>query len=257
MEYEIIKKAFKLGNSAGVLLPIGWKDKKVSIKLIDRSVPQEILEILEKKELLKNTIGIFLAGSYARGEETEPSDIDVLVITDNINKQIKIGKYEMIFISKDKFEKSLIRSIYLASLINEAKAILNSDLLENFRNKIRKISIKKHLDEISSITKINEKSVEIDTELNEKVQDETLYSIVLRLRELYLIECLKNNKKPSNKEFVSLIRKIASEEPYKAYLRVKNDLKTKKIVPVEEAMRLINEIKKRMANLRQGHGKKN
>ncbi|KKT25443.1 MAG: RNA methylase, NOL1/NOP2/sun family [Candidatus Magasanikbacteria bacterium GW2011_GWA2_43_9] len=29
MESEIIKKAFKLGNSAGVLLPIEWKDRKV------------------------------------------------------------------------------------------------------------------------------------------------------------------------------------------------------------------------------------
>lgn len=254
MKYEIIKQAFKLGNSAGVLLPIEWKDKKVAIKLIDKSITQEILEILDEKGLLKNTIGIFLAGSYARGEETESSDIDVLIVTDNIDKQIKTGKYEIIFISKDKFEKSILKNLYLASLINESRAILNDYSLKYYKNKVRGILIKKHFDEIKSITKINEKSIEIDQEMKEKVSDETLYSIVLRLREMYLIECLKNSKNPSKKEFMDLIKRIASEESYNAYLRIKNDLKPKKVISVKEAMSLIDEIKKRIRNLE--HGKK-
>jgi predicted nucleotidyltransferase len=254
MKTEIIKQAFKLGNSAGVLLPIEWKGRKVVIKLIDRSISQELMEILGEKDLLKSTIGIFLAGSYARGEETEESDIDILIITDNINKQIKIGKYELILISKDKFEKSILNSIYLASLINESKAIINDDLLKYYKNKIKGILIKKHLDEIKSITKINEKSVEIDEEMGKMVLDETLYSIILRLRELYLIECLRNNKNPSNKEFLNLITKVASEESYFAYVRVKNDLKSKKVISVKEAKALIEEIKKRVRTLE--HGKK-
>lgn len=254
MKYEIIKQTFKLGNSAGVLLPIEWKDKKVAIKLIDKSITQEILEILDEKDLLKNTIGIFLAGSYARGEETESSDIDVLIVTDNIDKQIKTGKYEIIFISKDKFEKSILKNLYLASLINESRAILNDYSLKYYKNKVRGILIKKHFDEIKSITKINEKSIEIDQEMKEKVSDETLYSIVLRLREMYLIECLKNSKNPSKKDFIDLIKKVASEESYNAYLRIKNDLKPKKVIPVKEAMSLIDEIKKRVRNLE--HGKK-
>ena len=254
MRNEIIKQAFKLGNSAGVILPIEWKDKKVVIKLIDKSIQQEIIEILDERDLLKNTIGIFLAGSYARGEETESSDIDILVVTDCIDKQIKIGKYEIILISKNKFEKAIIKNLYLVSLINEAKVILNNDFLKYYKDKTSKILIKKHLDEIKSITKINEGFVKIDEELGEKVADETLYSIVLRLRELYLIECLKNNKNQSNKEFVNLIRIIASEESYNAYLRTKNDSKSKKVIPVNEAKALINEIKRRVRNLE--HGKK-
>ncbi|MBI3623854.1 DUF2080 family transposase-associated protein [Candidatus Pacearchaeota archaeon] len=254
MKNEIIKQVFKLGNSGGVLLPIDWRDKKVIIKLIDKSITQEIIEILDEKDVLKNTMGIFLAGSYAREEETESSDIDILIITDNLNKQMKIGKYEIIFISRDKFEKSIASSLYLASLINEAKAILNEDFIKYYKSKVQNIPIKKHLDEIKSITKINEKSVRIDMELNDKVMDEILYSIILRLRELYLIECIKNNKKPSNKEFVNIIKKIATEESYKAYLRIKNDLKPKKIITAEEAMALIDEIKKRVKDLR--HGKK-
>ena len=254
MKNEIIKQAFKLGNSAGVLLPIEWREKKVSIKLIDKSISQEIIEILDEKDLLKNTIGIFLAGSYARGEETEISDIDVLIVTNNVDKQIKIGKYEIILISKDKFEKSIIKSLYLVSLINEANAILNESFLEYWKNKIQSISIKKHIDDIKSMTRINEKMIEIDEELGEKILDETLYSIVLRLRELYLIECLRNAKKPTNKQFIGLIKRIASEESYNAYLRIKNDLKSKKVISAREARALIDEIKKRVANLE--HGKK-
>ncbi|MEK6873679.1 MAG: nucleotidyltransferase domain-containing protein [Nanoarchaeota archaeon] len=254
MKSEIIKQAFKLGNSAGVLLPIDWKDKKVVIKLIDKSISQEILEILDEKDLLKNTIGIFLAGSYARGEETEASDVDVLIVTDNIDKQIKVGKYEIIFISRAKFDKSILKSLYLFSLINEAKAILNEDFLKYWQNKIQDIPIKKHLDGIKSMTRINEKMIEIDEELGEKVLDGTIYSIILRLRELYLIECLKNAKKPNNKDFISLIKRIASEESYSAYLRIKNDLKSRKVIPVNEARALIDEIKRRVNNL--VHGKK-
>lgn len=255
MKTEIIKQAFKLGNSAGVLLPIEWKDKKVTIKLIDKSITEEILEILDEKDLLKNTIGVFLAGSYARGEETESSDIDILIVTDSINKQIKIGNYQIVFISKEKMDKSIKTGLYLVSLINEAKAILNNDLLRIYKSRNKEISIRKHLDDIKSVTKINEQAVKIDEELGEKVPDGTLYSLVLRLRELYLIECLRNNKIQSNKEFLSIIKKIASEESYNAYLRIKNDLKSKKIVSVKEARALIDEIKRKIRILEYGKKK--
>src|SRR3989304_957447 len=101
MQNEIIKQAFKLGNSAGVILPIEWKDKKVVIKLIDKSIQQEIIEILDERDLLKN-----------------------------------------------KIEKAIIKNLYLVSLINEAKVILNNDFLKYYKDKTSKILIKKHLDEI-------------------------------------------------------------------------------------------------------------
>lgn len=255
MKYEIIKQAFKLGNSAGVLLPIEWKDKRVIVKLIDRSITRDIFEILDKRDMLKNTISIFLAGSYARGEETESSDIDVLVVTDCVDKQIKIGKYDIFFISKNRFEKTVKESLYLASLINEAKAILNDDLLKYYKTKVKDILIKKHLVDIKSVTKINEKVVVIDEESGEKVMDETIYSVILRLREIYLIECLRNKKNPSNKEFLNLIRRVASEESYNAYLRIKNNLKSRRVVSVKETIALIGEIKERIRDLEHGEKK--
>ena len=255
MKNEVIKQAFKLGNSAGVLLPIEWKGRKVAVKLIDRSISQEMFEILEEQGLLKNVVGIFLAGSYARGEEKEGSDIDIIVITDIINKQIKIGKYEIVFISREKIDKSIKTSLYLISLLKESKAILNINLLEEYKRKIKGISVGKHIREIESITRINDEAVNISEELKENVPDETLYSVILRLRELYLIECLNNNKNPSNKELLSLIKKFAGEEAYNAYIRIKNDLKPRKVVSVEETRALLNEIRKRIKVLE--HGKEN
>ncbi len=249
METEIIKQAFKLGNSAGIVLPVEWRDKKVVVKLIEKSITKEIIDILDERGFLQDVMGIYLTGSYARGEENEGSDVDILVITNGIDKQIKAGKYEIVLVSKEKADKSLKSSLYLASLLNEARAILNNYLLEEYKSKIKEISLKKQINRIKSALRINNEAIDISEKLGEKVADETLYSVVLRLRELYLIECLKKNKEYSNKEFLKLIKKIASQESYNAYLRVKNDLKSKKVISVNEVKSLLSELEKRIKKL--------
>ncbi len=243
IKQELIKQAFKLGNSAGVLLPVAWQNRKVAVKLVERSINQEIIEILEERDILKNVIGIYLTGSYARGEETEESDIDILVITDEIDKQLKIGKYEIIMVSREKFEKLVLKSLYYASLLFEAKTIINNFYLILYRDKIKNLTIKNNLDIIKSITNINELNIKIDEELEEKVEDGTVYSLVLRLRELYIIDCLRNDKLQTKKEFLAIIKKIASEECYNAYLRIKNDARPKKVILTQEALALVYEIK--------------
>jgi len=253
MKSEIIKQAFRLGNSAGVLLPIEWRDKKVKIQLIDKSITQNILEILEEKDLLKNVIGIFLAGSYARGEETGSSDVDILVITDSIDKQIKVREYEILIVSKKRFEKNIKNSLYLASLINESKTILNNDFIKEYKIKILGLPIKKHLEEIKSIIKINEESIDIDKQMEKNVSDGTIYSIVLRLRELYLIECLKNNKKPYNNEFIGMIQNITgSVEEYNSYLRIKNNKLSKSVIKTSQAKKLLDFMKNKIKTLEYG-----
>ncbi len=253
MESEIIKQTFKLGNSAGVLLPKEWKDKKVKIQLIEKSITDDILEILKEKNLLVHVIGIYLTGSYARGEESPSSDVDILIITDNINKQLKIREYEIVFVSREKFEKNIKKSLYLASLVNESKTILNNYFIDNYKKSIIKISIKKNLEEIKSIIKINEKSIDIDKQMKQNIPDETIYSIILRLRELYLINCIINNKKCSNYEFTGKIKEISgSIEPYNAYLRIKNDKPSKKVINIEDSRKLIDFIKKSIKKLENG-----
>jgi hypothetical protein len=50
------------------------------------------------------------------------------------------------------------------------------------------------------------------------------------------------------KDFINIIERIASREAFDAYLRIKNDLKPKKVIPTREARALINQIKSNNIN---------
>ena len=240
MQSEIIKQAIKLGNSAGVVLPKNWKDKKVKIQLIEKSITEEVIDILFNENLLEEVIGIYLVGSYARDEESLGSDIDILVITENLNKQIKKGNYELVLISKEKFEKNIEKNLYILSLVKEAKTILNNDFIKNYKKTEIKIPLKKYLSEIKKITQINKETINLNKELNEKVSDGTAYSLILRLRELCLIECLIKNKICTNKKFLEVVQNISgSLESYNAYIRIKNNNPSRETLETKEAEKLI------------------
>ncbi len=236
MKQEIIKQTIKFGNSSGVILPNTWKNKKVRVQLVETSIIQDTIEILQQKELLEETIGIYLVGSYARGEETEKSDIDLLVITENIDKQIKTGNYEITLISKKRFKEKISKSLYLLSMVKEAKTLINKNFIKDYKTSALEISIKKYLNEISSLIKFNEEILDLNKELNEKIEDGTIYSLVLRLRELYLIDCLKTNKTCNKKDFLKL---IDNEQLYNAYLRIKNNSQSKNNSSIKDSEQLV------------------
>ena len=75
MEKGIVKTVGKWGNSAGILLPREWLGNQVKIILIDRTseIKKEVLSMLD--DCLEDMIGIYLVGSYARGEQQEDSNI--------------------------------------------------------------------------------------------------------------------------------------------------------------------------------------
>ena len=116
METKLLKPIVRMGNSACVMLPKAWINGKARVELIQEplNITKDVFEIL--KPYLKDVLGIYLVGSYARGEETQESDIDILVITENINKKINKGKYDTVIPYKyknipksdnEKFIKSL------------------------------------------------------------------------------------------------------------------------------------------------------
>lgn len=119
----VIKQAIRLGNSSGVILPKSWEYRKVKVELLEDSVASDILDILRKKNLLGEAIGIYLTGSYAREEETIESDIDVLVVTSKKNGFVKEGNYEIMVISEKKLKQNLENSLYVYSMVMEARTI--------------------------------------------------------------------------------------------------------------------------------------
>ena len=241
---ELIKKIVRIGNSSGVVLPKEWLNGKARVELIEKpaNTQKVIFEILEQD--LADVEGIYLVGSYARKEENEKSDIDVLVITHKTNKKIIHGKYEVILISYDSLKNVLEKNILpFLPMIIEAKAIVNDKLLNYFRNiKLTKKNLSWHIDSTKSILKVNKEKIELDREKG-FTGDAVTYSLVLRLREVYIVECLIKNKTWSTQEFKHLIKRISGGlDVYEGYLRIKNNLQNRKKLPIEEADNLYNYI---------------
>lgn len=252
---EIIKNTIRVGNSAGVLLPKKWLNSKVKIVLEPLNIERDILEILIEENLLKRTKGIYLTGSYARREQTIESDIDVLIITDDINKKIKKNRYEIICISEKEIKEQLMKNaIPILSMIKEAKPILNRDLIKEYiNNQLNKRNLKFHIETTKSAMKVIEKDIEISKEMGEKISDASAYSLILRLRTLYIINCIRENKIWNKGGFLNLIKKISgSLNAYERYISIKNNKKLGYNLSVTEAKKLMDYINKKTIELEKG-----
>lgn len=249
MKQELIKPIVKLGNSSGVVLPREWYGGKAKIKLIEEpiNIKKDILEILDK--YLENILGIYLVGSHARGEENRGSDVDVLVITNKTNKQIKQGVYDLMLVSQENLETSLENNVLpILPMLKEAKPIINKSLIKEYqKTKLTKKNLKWHIETTKSALKINKEMIKMTKDLGEKADDSIAYSLILRLREVYIVGCLIKNKNPRKKELINLIKKIAgSLKSYEGYLRVKNDKKNEDELPLEQAEKLYSYVLKKI-----------
>lgn len=238
---EIVKDVKEWGNSAGVLLPKEWKGKEVKVILIDRSseIKKEVFDILS--DYLEDIMGIYLVGSYARSESKKRSDIDLLVITNKTNKRIEKSKYDFILISKENIEQKLKKNILpLLPMLKEAKPLLNAKLIEKYKKtELTKRNLKFHIETTKSAMKMNKAAINLNKELSVSCSDTTAYSLVLRLREIYIVNCLMKNKIWNNKRFIKLLKEISgSLTAYRGYLRVKDNEKTEKELSIKEAEKI-------------------
>jgi predicted nucleotidyltransferase len=239
---KIVKLTREVGTSAGVLLPRSWLNKEVVVTLKDLNeadIARGVFDILLEKGLLAEVKGIYLTGSYARGDYDSDSDIDILVVTGKTNKLINLGDYELVLIREDKLRMNLKDSLYAYSMIREARAIMNQDLLVSLGKIESRIDYDKLINEIKGVTKVNKESVEVAEEYGQKVSDGTAYSLILRLRELFLASCILKSKKYSSNSFLSLIKKNGLIGLYEGYRRVKKNIKGTDKAEVEDAKRVI------------------
>ncbi|MEK6893589.1 MAG: nucleotidyltransferase domain-containing protein [Nanoarchaeota archaeon] len=240
---ELIKPIIQVGNSAGVILPKKWLNGEAKIILIKKpqNIKQEVLSILEEE--LPSIIGLYVVGSYARREQNAKSDIDILGITTNVDKRIKKGKYEIILISHKKLERALKENILpLLPMLREALPIINKNKIEEYgKYSITKNNIKWHIETTISALKLAKETIDFFKEDNKNVSDNIIYSLVLRLREVYIVKCLIQNKIANNSELISIIKDICgSLDAYKAYQRSKSGIKAKKRVSIKEAESIYN-----------------
>ncbi|MBI2628722.1 nucleotidyltransferase domain-containing protein [Candidatus Pacearchaeota archaeon] len=256
MEIQI-KKTVKAGNSSAVILPRAWLNREVRVELM-RKTPEIILSdvigILNKYIILNEVIGIYLVGSYARGEEDGNSDIDILVITHDIDKEIiKEGIYNILIVSSKLLEQKLNHDLFpIGQMIKEAKPLLNSNYLSQLEVNVTDRNIKWYLDTTEDKLNIIKKVIDnTKRNKNKYINDKVAYTLILRIRTLHIIKKLLKNQDYSKKEFIKLINYISKGvNAYERYLAVKNNLEEKKGISIEEAERLYEYLEKQLAEVK-------
>ena len=253
MEVQI-KKAIKAGNSSAVILPRAWLNKEVRIELVKKTpeiILSDVLEILRKYIPLKSIIGIYLVGSYARGEEDKDSDIDLLILTDNIDKEIITeGIYNILIVSYPLLYQKLDKNLFpVGQMLKEAKPLINEDYLNLIEVKVTKQNIKWYIDttkeKLEVIKEYIEHAKKAKDKKNRHLGDKIAYTLILRIRTLEIIKKLIQNKDYSKKEFIKLIERISkSNNAYERYLASKNNLKEENKLAIDEAERLYEYLEK-------------
>ncbi len=248
----ILRKAIKSGNASAVVLPKAWLDKKVRVDLVEKTpeiILYDVLEITKSYIDLSEIIGIYLVGSYAREDKTDLSDIDILVISEKTDKEIiKKDNYEILIVSLNLLNYKLKENLLpIGPMLKEAKPLLNSDFLKKIKIEVTRKNVKWYLETTVDRLKIIKDSID-RIEKNKpdgKLSDSIVYSLILRLRTLYMIDCLINNKQYNKDKFIELTKKISgSHIAYDRYVYAKNNKDSKRELPLNEGKRLYEYVKK-------------
>ena len=257
---QLVKKVVKSGNGGAVWVPKTWLGEEVVVILHHKpkvSLQEQIMHVLEPH--LQDILSVSIYGSYARNEATKESDIDVLVITKD--KQFAVsspnGKIEVLVLPFHKMQQAIEKypTLYY-QIVHEAKPIINSSILEELKRvHVNKKMFSSYLQETKEHIKSNKEFIELDKlDGNYLTSFSVLYSLFLRLRAVFIMDCILAHDSFSNKRFKKWLadKEINSQEfemVYDAYRKVrdnKNTSNTKiKISSVEKILSLLEqEVKK-------------
>ena len=125
----------------------------------------------------------------------------------------------------DKISQPILEII--ASDLSEGSKITMPEILEikdYIDSPLTKKNLKWHIDTTKSAMNVVKEYIKLAEEMEKKVSDAASYSLILRLRTLYIIDCLRKDKIWKKKEFLGLIKKISgSLIAYERYLDSKNN----------------------------------
>jgi len=235
IDTEHVTEVRKWGNGGGILLPREWLGKQVRLFLIDRTleIRKEVLAILEP--YLEDIMGVYLVGSYARGDQKKESDIDIFVISKESKKSIKSGKYEIeIMPIKHVLALMLHYPPAIYPKFMDAKPILNKGLLDEIKNlKPAQNSMLRYLNDCRKTVRIDKELIEEDRrEGNLLRSTSVVYSSILRLRALYMMKQAAGHKRYSTEAFEAWLAaelNVSHEdlmEIYEVYKSVLNNRKS-------------------------------
>ncbi len=255
---QIVKTVVKSGNGGAIWVPKNWLGQEVIVilpKKSELSVREKIIHLLEPH--LKNIVCVAIYGSYARNEQTKNSDVDILVLTEKSIKIEKMENFDIISIPLNNFKKAIQKNLLYYQIIQEAEALINSHVLEELKNiNINMESFGNYLKETKEHIKSNRDLLELDKMDSEYLDSTSVtYSSILRLRGLFIIECIIKKNKFSNKNFKNKIIKLGLtskefEDCYEIYRSIRDNQKTKIKLKINTAEKLLIILDKKIFNLK-------
>lgn len=259
---RIIKKAIGMGNGAAVYVPKEYSGRQVVVILPDGidDIKKRIIEKLSDR--MENVVGAYLFGSYARGERHILSDIDLLVITKDKEKGLKqiFDDMDVRVMTLETIKKSIEKfPAMMMPILKEAKTIINPVLLDELKNsKINYKNFKWNFDDIKRIIKIIETFIETD---EDDIDISHVYSLIMRARISYMMDCLIKNKQFSNAELENeMIKRGLDKKTYEGYYAIYRKVRDDEIVSgkidKEKIMHFIGIIKKYASELENESKKK-
>lgn len=245
------KRVVRFGNGSIVYTPKKWIGEQVLVILEEKhlDIKGEAVEAI--KPYLGSVVGIFLFGSFARNEQTADSDIDILVIVDKKIPLEKKGRFDFLVKTREQFEKEARSdpTLFLHQVASEAKPILNETLLKQLKQVAVKPDFEKFLDDTLGAFKKTTQSLESQKGSEFLQSNASIYSLILRLKSLFLIQCFKQGSAFSNKKFKGFIKKHgfsekAVEEFMEVYRAERDEKKTSIKIQLADAEKLFDAAKK-------------
>lgn len=257
---QLIKPVVKSGNGGAVWVPKDWLGQEVIVILPERpqvNIRQNILRKLEPR--LKDVIGVYLYGSYARQEQTPQSDIDVLVVTREKTFEMKESGLEFTILPLERLRRAIQKSPEMFyTMVQEAQPIINEPLLEELQNiQPEKKALRAYLTQTKEHLKTSRQLFELDKQEGSHLKSHAvMYSVMLRLRGIFIIQCIVHKKRFSSLTFrkwleAKSIKKSEFQEAYQAFRAVRDEKKIKQKLSLEMVERLMRILEEETDKLRE------
>lgn len=204
---QLVKTVVKSGNGGAVWVPKNWLGQEVIVILPQKpklDLKGKIIHLLEP--YLKGILAVFIYGSYARHEQTKDSDIDVIVITEDKELRIKAKEpnLEISVVTLERLKEAIRKNpaMYYQA-VQEAEPLINAHILEDLKSiKIESKNFKRYIIEAKEHLKSSKELLELDRMHSEFVMSYSIvYSVILRVRTIFIIKCILDKEKFSNKLF--------------------------------------------------------
>lgn len=262
---KIIKNVVEIGNGAAVYVPREYKGKQVLVVLPEKVEDIKKRVLTKLVEFMPNVLGVYLYGSYAREEAAIESDIDLLVIVREKDEKISglFNDIDIRVLTLENIKNSIMNfPIPITIMLQESIVFLNPLLLEELKKeKHNPRGLRWHFEDIKGMIKIIMKFIKLD---DENIDASNVYSLIMRARVLYMIECFLKNRSFSNDGIKRKILHYGLEEKlfdyhYQIYQKIKNNEEVKEKINKNEIKKLIiiikiylkeieNETKKKLKN---------